>query len=220
MEKIINNTLNLIYPPVCGFCQNICKDYICKKCSIRIKKYEIKNKNTFEVKDKTKYFDEICSYFKYEEIIRDMLINYKFNNKPYLYKTFSKIILNNKKICGFLKKYDIIIPVPIHKRRKQQRGYNQTELIAKEISKNLNIKIEKDILIKSINTRAQSELNKKDRQCNLKGAFKLQNMQKITNKNVLIIDDIYTTGSTVNECSRMIKLARAKSIGILTIAKD
>ena len=102
----------------------------------------------------------------------------------------------------------------------QKRGYNQTELIAKQISKSLNIKMEKDILIKDINTKPQSELNKTERKNNIKNVFKLQNIQKIENKKIVIFDDIYTTGSTVNECSRILKNAGAKNIGILTIAKD
>ena len=218
MKKIINNILELIYPPVCGFCGNICSNYICTKCHAKIKKYEIKNKENY--KTKNMYFNELFSIFKYEEDIRKLILKYKFQNKAYLYKTFSKIILNNKKICGNLKKYDIIIPVPIHKKRKNQRGYNQTELIAKEISKSLNIKMENNVLIKNINTKAQSELSKKERKDNIKGAFKVQNLRKIENKNILIIDDIYTTGSTANQCSKTLKLAGAKNIGILTIAKD
>ena len=220
MEKIIDNILNLVYPPVCGFCGNICKDYICKKCSIKIEKHEIKNKNILKVKNKQKYFDEICSIFKYEEIIRDILIKYKFQNKAYLYKTFSKIILNNKKICGFLKKYDIIIPVPVHKKRKHQRGYNQTQLIAKNVAKILNIKFRNNILVKNVNTKPQSELTKKDRETNIKNVFGIKDIRKIKNMNILIFDDIYTTGSTVNECSKILKEAGAKKVAILTIAKD
>ena len=116
--------------------------------------------------------------------------------------------------------YDIIIPVPIHKKRKHRRGYNQTELVAKEISHQLKIKMGKDVLIKNINTKAQSELSKKERNDNIKGAFKVQNLQKIIGKKILLIDDIYTTGSTANECRKILKLAGAKNIGILTIAKD
>ncbi len=218
MKKIINNILELVYPPTCGFCGKICSNYICTKCYAKIKKYEIKNRKNYKVKDM--YFDEMYNVFRYEEDIRNILIRYKFQNKAYLYKTFSKIILNNKKICGNLKKYDIIIPVPIHKKRKHRRGYNQTELVAKEISHQLKIKMGKDVLIKNINTKAQSELSKKERNDNIKGAFKVQNLQKIKNKKILLIDDIYTTGNTANECSKMLKLAGAKNIGILTIAKD
>lgn len=216
MNRIINNILNLVYPNACGFCNKICKECLCKKCEIKIKKYEI---NLMQ-KNKNKYFDELFCIFKYENIIRETLIKYKFNNKPYIYKTFSKIILKNKKTCGFLEKYDIIIPVPISKKRKYERGYNQTELISKEISKKLNIKFINNILIKTIDTKAQSELNKKDRATNIKNVFEIIDYEAIRNMNILIFDDIYTTGSTVNECARILKQVGAEKIGVLTIAKD
>lgn len=104
LEKI----LEYIYPPTCGVCGEICKEYICNKCRIKLRKYEIKNNHVIKIGNKEKHFDELLCIFKYEDIIRDIIIKYKFQNKPYLYKTFSKIILKNKKTCGFLEKYDII----------------------------------------------------------------------------------------------------------------
>jgi len=211
-EKI----LNLLYPRTCGFCGEISKESLCKKCELKIKKYQI---NLIR-KSKTDYFDEVCSVFKYEDIIRDVLIKYKFHNKAYLYKTFVEVILKNKKICGFLKKYDIIISVPISKERKKQRGYNQSELVANEVARKLNIKIEKKVLKKHVNAKPQSELSKAERKSNIKNVFKVQNLQKINNMNILIFDDIYTTGSTVNECAKILKQFGANKVGVLTIAKD
>ena len=126
---MLNNILELIYPNVCGICEEICKESLCEKCAIEMRKYEINLIN----KHKKMYFNESMHIFKYDEIIRQKLIEYKFQDKAYMYKTFAKIILKNKKVCGFLEKYDIIIPVPIHKKRRLKRGYNQTELIVKEI---------------------------------------------------------------------------------------
>lgn len=215
---MLENILEYIYPSVCGICGKICKDNICQKCSINLKKYEIKNKTA--IKKNEKYFNELLCIFKYEDIIRDMIIKYKFQNKPYLYKTFSKIILKNEKTCGFLEKYDIIIPVPISRKRKHERGYNQTLLIAKEIAKILNIKLGNNILIKAIDTKAQSELSKKDRATNIKNVFKVIDYKIIKDMKVIIFDDIYTTGSTANECAKILKEAGAEKIGVLTIAKD
>ena len=117
-----------------------------------------------------------------------------------------KIILNDEKICSFLKKYDIIIPVPMYKKRKQSRGYNQTELISKKLAKDLKIESSNKVLRKVIDTKKQSTLTKKER---------IKNVE-----NVILLDDIFTTGSTLNECSRMLKLAGTKEIAILTIAVD
>ena len=214
--NIIENILNLIYPPGCGFCNNICKENLCKKCEIKIREYEINSLK--KVKDR--YFDELICLFKYEDIIRSTLIKYKFQNKAYLYKTFSKIILKNKKICGFLKNYDIMIPVPISKKRRSQRGYNQSYLIAKEIAKFTNLKSENRCLEKQKDTIEQSKLSKNERRTNIQEAYKIINKERLFNKKVLLLDDIYTTGSTVNECSKVLKQAGTKGIGVLTIAKD
>lgn len=216
MIHIIEFFLSLIYPATCGFCNKICKDYICKKCEIELKKFKI----DLITKPKNKYFDECFYLFKYQGQIRHIIIDYKFQEKSYLYKTFSKIILKNKKACGFLKKYDIIVAVPIHKKRKNKRGYNQTELITRDIAKKINIEFKSNLLIKSKNTIPQSKLNKIDRIKNVQNAFLVNKKIDIKNKNIVIIDDIYTTGSTLNECSKILKHAGANKIGIFTIAKD
>lgn len=121
-----------------------------------------------------------------------------------------------------LKRYDIIITVPISKQRKKERGYNQSYLVAKEISKIINVPIARNVLYKIKNTVPQSSLNKKQREENAKGVYKIKNIKKVQNKKILIIDDIYTTGNTVNECAKNLiqNGVKRNNIGILTIAKD
>lgn len=217
--KTIEKIFNFIYPNVCGFCEEICKDNICEKCNEIMEKLYICNVNTHN--PKKMYFSKHMYIFKYEGVIREKLINYKFNEKAYLYKTFGKIMLKKEKIYRFLEFYDIIIPVPMHKTKKAKRGYNQTELIAKYISKNIKkIQYADNVLIKVKNTLPQSSLNKMERYKNIKNAYKIQNKETINNKKILVFDDIYTTGNTVRECSKILKQNGAKEIGILTIAKD
>lgn len=212
------NILNIIYPNVCGICGKINEEYICKKCYIKIKdnlKCNIKKCG------KEKYFQKHIYMCKYEGIIRKKIIDYKFNNQAYLYKMFAHIILQNKKICVRLKKYDIIIPVPIHKQREKQRGYNQSYLIAKELQKNIKeITINNNAIVKIKNIKPQSELSKLQREKNVKDAYKVKNIEKIIGKKILILDDIFTTGSTVGECSKKLIEAGCKTVDILTIAKD
>ena len=99
MNKIFNYILELIYPNVCGVCKKICKENLCPKCEIKTKEYQINIIKKYN--DKQTYFDEGIHIFKYEDIIRKMLVEYKFQDKAYLYKTFTKIILKNKKIMRF-----------------------------------------------------------------------------------------------------------------------
>ncbi len=121
MVKI--NILEFIYPKTCGMCEEISKSYLCSKCKLKIK--NLLKLNTVKYKDK--YFNSHTYLFKYEGSIREKLLQYKFRDKSYLYKFFSEIIINN---CNLKNNYDIILPVPIHKKRKSKRGYNQSELIA------------------------------------------------------------------------------------------
>lgn len=211
-EKI----LNLIFPNVCGFCNQINKDSLCKNCELMLTKYEI----NCITKTQNKYFDYLFCALKYKDCVREKILQYKFFENSYLYKTFAKIIIKNKKIYGFLKLYDIIISVPMHKSKKAVRGYNQSELIASELAKQMELEFGKNILIKQINTKVQSTLTKTQRTENIKNAFAVMDFEKIKGKKVILIDDIYTTGSTVNECSKVLKQAGAKEICVVTIAKD
>lgn len=158
--------------------------------------------------------------FKYEGKIRELLLEYKFFEKSYLYKTFSALILKDKKVCSQIKKYDIILPVPIYIKKKKIKGYNQTELIAKEIAEKHNLEYETNILIKIRDTKKQSTLTKAQRKINVKDAFSINDTEKINKKNIILLDDIYTTGNTVNECCKSLKKAGVNNILILTIAKN
>ena len=154
-----------------------------------------------------------------------MIIDYKFNDKSYLYELFEKCIIKNKNACNFLKSYDIIIPVPLHRKKKLQRGYNQCELIAKEIIKYLNnnqcnILLETKALKKIKNTKPQSLKNLNERKLSVIDSYYVDDKSKILSKNILLFDDIYTTGSTCMECKKMLLQAGAKNVGIFCIAKD
>ena len=192
-----------------------CKDYLCTKCKIKIKR-ENKDINFERVKDK--YFKEHIYLFKYDGIIRKQILNYKFNEKSYIYKMFINFCKNNRKTYCKIKKYDII--VPISQKRLKKRGYNQSSLLAKEIARITKKEYQENNLIKVKDNLVQSTLNKEEREENVKGVYKLKNEGTIYNKKILLIDDIYTTGNTLNECSRILKQAGADKIGVFTIAKD
>ena len=209
----------LVFPPGCLICGKLLSQIYCKDCEKHI--YD-KLKLKIEIKDKKVYYFEKHVYlFTYENEIRNLILDYKFNDKSYLYELFSKIITKNEKICGILEKYDIIIPVPIHKKRKQKRGYNQSELITKQISKRIpSLVHESTVIQKTKHNIEQSSLSKEQRKQNVKDVYKIINKEKIENKNIVLFDDIYTTGNTVNEISKILKQNGANKILVLTIAKD
>lgn len=221
MINILEQILDLVYPQVCSICGKLNTKSLCNKCKVKLKKeFLFKTDNYNE--DLNKNFIEHHYFFKYEDLIRSQIISLKFHEKPYIYKTISYFLKNNQKSFENLKKYDIIIIVPISKKRKKERGYNQSNLIAKEISRIINVEIARNVLCKIKNTVPQSSLNKKQREENVEGAYKTQNCQKIKNKRILLVDDIYTTGNTINECAKVLiqKGIKRNQIGALTIAKD
>ena len=158
--------------------------------------------------------------FRYEGQIRKLIIDYKFNDKAYLYKMFVNFLLKNKKIFENIKNYDTIIPVPISKKRKNERGYNQSLLISRNIAEKTNLELMNNCLIKTKNIIEQSKLNKEDRLQNIQGVYDLKNKKLLENRKILLIDDIYTTGSTANECSKTLRAANPDKVGILVLAKD
>lgn len=209
--------IRFIYPPVCAICLNEADRYLCSKCR---KWVNFKSKNNVDVY-RNKSYKKHLYIFEYEGIIRKRILEYKFKNKSYLSYGLAETILCNKKNISFIKEYDYLLPVPMHKSRIKTRGYNQSELIAECIARKVNCKLlKRDILIKSKNIVAQSSLDKNKRMENIKNAFCVKNSKMIQGKKILLLDDIYTTGSTVNECSRILSEAGAKEIGVLTIAKD
>ena len=181
----------------------------------------LKKEAIFEVENHNdKNFEKLLYCFKYEGNIRKLILNYKFNEKSYLYKTFVNFLLKNEKWFEIFKTCDTIIPIPISKKRNKERGYNQSLLIAKEIGKKVQIPVNSDCLYKIKNTIEQSKLNKEERKKNIQGVYELKNKEILNNKNILLIDDIYTTGNTVNEASKILKTATINSIVVLAIAKD
>ncbi len=215
LDKIVN----MIYPPVCGICHQLGQDYLCSCCKDKMKRLE--NKQSFLNRNEQESFKECFSLFCYQELIRELILTYKFENEPYLAKTFAEILLNSKKVVGMMKSYDIIVPIPMDDKRKRQRGYNQCELLAKELVKcNPVILFDTNVLAKQKNRKVQSSLGKEERQENVKEAFYLKQEKAIVHKKVLLLDDIYTTGSTVRACSKVITKAGAKQVGVITIAKD
>lgn len=220
--NLLNNVLFLVFPPVCGICEKTGKSYLCDSCRKNLQNSNIYlNKKDNYIQDNAKYFDFHYYLFSYESSIREKIIQYKFQNKAYLSNTFFEFFIKNEKLCRFLKMYyDIIIPVPMSRKKLAQRGYNQSELIASKISRYSKIQLQKDIIIKVKENKTQSTLNKIQRLENIKNVYKIKNKQKIKAKNILLFDDIYTTGATVNECAKILKQAGAKTVNVLTIAKD
>lgn len=115
-------------------------------------------------------------------------------------------------------KLDLIVPVPISKGSLQTRGFNQTEPLVRQISKELGVKMDRTVIYRVKETPSQTDLLREEREKTLRCAFRVRDKEKIIYKSILLVDDVYTTGSTVNECTRMLLAGGAARVCIITWA--
>ena len=164
------------------------------------------------------YIDRHMAIILYKE---DGLVGKILHAFKYQYIEDIKNILE-KIILVFLNTYhvdvDIIIPVPLHKRRYVERGFNQSQIIAKIVGRGLSVSVE-FILKRSRHTKQQAKLKRGERLKNLKNAFTLKDKIDIKDKKILLIDDVFTTCSTVQECAKVLKAAGAKEVVSFSIAR-
>ena len=190
-------------------------DFTCKICK---RKLEYIRGEFVSYNISNRHFDYLISSYKYKGIIRELILNYKFEDKKYLVDFLSF------KLCKLIKEYvsnnhiDYVLYVPISLFRFYERGYNQSFLLARKISRDIKIPLLKYGIIKIKHNKRQSELAHKDRFLNTKGVYKANTIYELNNKTVLLIDDIYTTGNTVNECSRVLKECGVKKVVVATVA--
>jgi ComF family protein len=114
---------------------------------------------------------------------------------------------------------DAIIPVPLHPKRLRWRGFNQAVLLAREVGRSWQVPVDPFILFRSRETPPQTQLDEGERRKNVRGAFALNPAKSVQGKVLLLVDDVYTSGATVNECSRVLTRAGAREVHVLTLAR-
>lgn len=160
-------------------------------------------------------FTSCRALFRYQEPIDKLITQLKFNNQLHIAKLFASLLVETFDTSKPTP--ELLIPVPLHRKRQRQRGFNQALEIARPVSKALQIPIDIHSCIRVKSTQAQSELPAKKRRYNIKNAFQI--CHDIGAKHVAIIDDVVTTGSTVNELSKNLKQRGVKCIEIWCLAR-
>jgi ComF family protein len=162
--------------------------------------------------------DGAVSIFQYTGMVKESLIRFKFYNKPSYYRTYARLIADKLGKMTDIKRYDLVLSVPLHRHKEFSRGYNQAHLIAKALASELKLPERSGLLKRYRYTEAQSLLDKQKRNQNVKGAFTVTRPKRIEGKSVLLVDDILTTGSTLEECGRMLKQAGAQNVTAVVVA--
>lgn len=239
----------IIFPPYCVCCnklfdvnidyldQRICKSCFltlkgfishgnnCSKCSLKLDEnnlYEIKSglcKDCIESEEDV-FYDKHISFLQYNKYLSSMLRDFKFGENKYIGEVFIKVleeeIIKNKEL---FESFDYITYVPLHKERQKNRGFNQSEIITKNICDLLNLNYDKNIIIKTKNNKPQSTVELSEKKKNVKNVFIVNRDIFLKNKRILVIDDIFTTGNTINECAKVLKEAGVREVFAFTVMK-
>ncbi len=212
-----NRTISFKDACLCGECFNKI-DFLEDKCGIC--SGELLENKCIICSDRKIFFDRNIAIAGYSGIIKEIIHNYKFNKRKRLYKHISKLALNE--MAGYKDLIDIITSVPISRKKRFHRGYNQSELIAKDIAGKIN-KDYRRCLKEKRHFKIQRNLGYRDRFLNILDRYgianKKRNIKYIHGKRILIIDDVFTTGATINECARILKSFGAERVYSLTIAR-
>jgi len=215
LRRIINPLIDWLFPPRCLICGKVAlfNSYLCHDCFFDL---EIFGKAPHSFEAENSVIDEVSSLYKFNNVMKILIHNLKYNKCDYIGTFLGNQMGIYYKNTSF-KDYDCIIPIPLHRVKKDMRTYNQAEQIANGISQVFEMPVNIGLLKRSVFTETQTKLNQNERQENIKGAFKIKNKKDIPSSAILI-DDVFTTGATTSEATNTLKEAGVKKVGVLTAA--
>jgi ComF family protein len=223
---IFQHFVNLLFPNLCNACDEALQNtenLVCAKCLIDLPKADIGFSNSQSIANRFLgkiEINEVFSYYKYAKgnRIQQLLHNLKYKNKPevglFLGKIFGSDLINNKIDLQL----DLLIAVPLHKSKLLIRGFNQSEKIADGLAEALSVPHETNIVIRRKATDTQTQKTRIERYFNVKEVFEVINFDKIIGKHVGLVDDVLTTGATIEVCAKAILDAGAKEVSIFVLA--
>lgn len=237
LRKIADSLLTLAYPQACQICEKsvensadgiACascwkktlifksKETLCHKCGAFLSDKPVDFQTFCRACDEH-FYDRAVSAGLYEHALSASVLNLK--REPFIAKKLKKIFISRFENAGF-QDAEIIIPVPLSAKRRLERGFNQAEVLAEILIKNTDLILDKQSLIRKIHTPARrAGMDKKGRELTVKNAFEVRRKNLIEDKNILLIDDVFTSGATVSACAKELKKKGASKVYVLTVAR-
>jgi ComF family protein len=206
MSNILNSLLDLVFPPRCEVCRTSSQEIICSSCFKQIKFMK-------------PHLGIYCVSI-YDGVLREAIHRFKFKRRKKLAEPLGFLMVQYLSQLPLLEmeKLDAIVPVPLHRRRLRERGFNQAELLGNIVGKYFGLPL-LPAVERTRDTQAQFDLPREKRFNNIAEAFSVARPVEIEGRRIMLIDDIYTTGATITECSRALKAAGAKRIEVATLSR-
>lgn len=214
INNLLHSLLSFLFDNRCSVCgEELEQDDVlfCKGCLEAL----ARNNLQLEQTDELEFIMPLAPF----DDVREAIHLLKYSGWKRLGRKLGVALGEKLSRVDFLREFDILLPVPLHKTRKRERGFNQSLIISEGVSKTLGIPVAKEIVIRVKNTRSQTQLSEEERGKNVNGAFSVKAPDKITGKNIVIVDDVVTTGSTTKEITRMLKDAGARRVGVACIGR-
>ncbi len=233
---LFQSLVDLIYPPVCAGCGGEVEPTgppacdaclhstprierpVCQTCGSSVENPH--TKRCPECPEKAYYHRARALLDYQDETVKHLIHGLKFQFQTGLAAPLGALLLNAFDDYFKDEHYDAIVPVPLHRRRKRQREFNQATLIAQAIHTKHNLPIVENVVARTRHTKPQTSVAPPKRKTNVVGAFEVKDASQIEGARLLIVDDIYTTGSTINELSRVLIEAGAKHVDVLTLSRS
>ena len=237
ISKIYDSLLTVVYPQSCQICENsvenssdgtICrgcwnvtriftgKEILCAKCGAYLMDSETPVE-TFCHRCDEHFYDAARAVGTYENALAASIVHLK--SEPFISKNLRKLF-----VSAFYQSYfqdtDLIVPVPLSKKRLLERGFNQAAILAEILGKETKIKVDENSLVRRIHTPMhRAAMDRKARETTVKNAFEVTRAEFIKNKTILLVDDVFTSGATVSNCAEVLKQKGADKVYVLTIAR-
>ena len=237
MKNILKGIADVVFPPRCMACGAVLIEegiYFCPDCFARIKFIRSPLCPRCGVPfAETGEQDHICgacllsdpafsaarALGRYETALMDVIHKFKYGGKTAVGEKLGKLMAEFPYPAFNIMDYSLIMPVPLHPRKLRQRGFNQSAILAREISRRFSIALDFSSLKRVVFTDSQSSLGKEKRAINVKAAFAVADPEKITGQKIILVDDVLTTGSTAKECARALLKHKAEQVAVLTLAR-
>ncbi len=241
MFSLWKELLNLLYPspvdcPFCGgkrqgkdFCENCCSiissykhELYCGRCGSFTGKGAlipcVSSHFCYTCRKRRWPFELVRAAGPYEGILKEAIHRFKYLGRRSLACSLAGLMVDVARTEPLLMSVDLVLPVPLSDEKLRQRGFNQAALLAEEVGYRLQIPVNTRLLVKGFETLPQAGLNRPAREQNLSGAFRVTNAEVIHGKKIMVIDDVFTTGSTMSAVATVIRSAGAKHVFGLTAA--